>query len=220
MNKNEQFVEELDDTKTNKIERVLDAAFELFSTRGIDSVAMTDIADKSKIGVASLYRYFETKEILAVKTATQAWTKRMEDVLPSLLKSKYKNAKGYEQLEQIFSLFIKLYENHTDFLRFIYLFDSFAVKEKIPRESMVNYEVVILQVKQIISEAIEKGFADGSINDKYKAYGEMLYFTLMHTFFSVAQKLSLSGKMLDMDTKKNGVLQLKLLADVLLSGLK
>ena len=77
MNKNEQFAEELDDTKTNKIERVLDAAFELFSTRGIDSVAMTDIANKSKIGVASLYRYFETKEILAVKTATQAWTKRM-----------------------------------------------------------------------------------------------------------------------------------------------
>ena len=220
MSAEETLVEELDDSKSTKLDRVLDAAFELFSTRGIDSVAMTDIADKAKIGVASLYRYFETKEILAVKTATHAWTKRMDDVLPSLLKSKYKNANGYEQLEQIFALFVKLYENHMDFLRFIYLFDSFAVKEKIPRESMVNYEVVILQVKQIISEAIEKGFADGSINEKYKAYGEMLYFTLMHTFFSVAQKLSLSGKMLDMDAKKNSVLQLKLLAEVLLNGLK
>ena len=144
----------------------------------------------------------------------------MENVLPSLLRPKYKNSSGYEQLQEIFALFIKLYENETDFLRFIYLFDAFAVKEKIPKEAMANYEAKILLVKQIISDAIQKGFDDGSISDKYKNYGEMLYFTLMHTFFSVAQKLSLSGKMLDMDTKKNGSMQLKLLADVLLGGLK
>ena len=217
---NEQFNEELDDTKTARIERILDVAFDLFSTRGIDSVAMTDIADKAKIGVASLYRYFETKEILAVKTATQAWAKRVDDVLPSLLKSKYQHANGLTQLEQIFALFVKLYETQTSFLRFIYLFDSFAVKEKIPKENMVNYEIGILKVKQIISEAIQKGIDDGSINDKYSKCGDQLYFTLMHTFFSTAQKLSLSGKMLDMDSQMNGTGQLKLLAQILLDGLK
>lgn len=216
----EELIEDLDDNKTTKLERVLDCAFDLFSTRGIDSVAMTDIADKAKIGVASLYRYFETKEILAVKTATQAWTKQMEDVLPALLKPKYQNANGYTQLEQIFALFVKLYETQTGFLRFIYLFDSFAVKEKIPKEFMVNYEVVILQVKQIISEAIQKGINDGSINNKYSKAGDLLYFTLMHTFFSTAQKLSLSGKMLDMDSQMNGSKQLTLLSDILLAGLK
>ena len=216
----EQFTEELDDTKTTRIERILDVAFDLFSTRGIDSVAMTDIADKAKIGVASLYRYFETKEILAVRTATQAWSKRVDDVLPSLLKSKYQNADGITQLEQIFSLFVRLYETQTNFLRFIYLFDSFAVKEKIPKESMINYEIGILKVKQIISEAIEKGISDGSINEKYAKAGDALYFTLMHTFFSTAQKLSLSGKMLDMDSQMNGSGQLKLLSQLLLDGLK
>lgn len=212
--------EEMDPQRNARIEKILSSAYELFSKRGIEDVAMTDIADRSKIGVASLYRYFETKEILVVKTATEAWEAQMENVLPALLRPKYKNARGYDQLQEIFALFIKLYENETDFLRFIYLFDAFAVKEKIPKEAMANYEAKILLVKQIISDAIQKGFDDGSINDKYKDYGEMLYFTLMHTFFSVAQKLSLSGKMLDMDTKKNGTIQLKLLADVLLSGLK
>ena len=220
MSQIETLEEEFDPQRNARIEKILSSAYELFSKRGIEDVAMTDIADRSKIGVASLYRYFETKEILVVKTATQAWEYQMQDVLPSLLRPKYKNFTGYEQLQEIFALFIKLYEKETEFLRFIYLFDAFAVKEKIPKEAMANYEAKILLVKQIISDAIQKGFDDGSISFKYKDYGEMLYFTLMHTFFSVAQKLSLSGKMLDMDTKKNGSLQLKLLSDVLLSGLK
>lgn len=220
MSQIETLEEEIDPQRNARIEKILSAAYELFSKRGIEDVAMTDIADRSKIGVASLYRYFETKEILVVKTATQAWEFQMQEVLPSLLRPKYKNSSGYDQLQEIFALFIRLYEKETDFLRFIYLFDAFAVKEKIPKEAMANYEAKILLVKQIISDAIQKGFDDGSISDKYKDYGEMLYFTLMHTFFSVAQKLSLSGKLLDMDTKKNGSMQLKLLAEVLLSGLK
>ena len=220
MSQIETLEEEMDPQRNARIEKILSSAYELFSKRGIEDVAMTDIADRSKIGVAYLYRYFETKEILVVRTATQVWETQMENVLPSLLRPKYKNSNGYDQLQEIFALFIRLYEKETDFLRFIYLFDAFAVKEKIPKEAMANYEAKILLVKQIISDAIQKGFDDGSIGEKYKPYGEMLYFTLMHTFFSVAQKLSLSGKMLDMDTKKNGSIQLKLLADVLLGGLK
>ena len=110
-------------------------------------------------------------------------------------------------------------KKETDFLKFVYLFDAFAVKNKIPKEDMVNYESKILLVKQIISDAIQKGIADGTINEKYIEYGDLLYFTLMHTFFSAAQKLSLSGKMLNMDTKMNGSFQLKLLADLLLKSL-
>lgn len=212
--------DEADEQKSARIERILEAAYELFSTKGIEQVAMTDIAEKSKIGVASLYRYFETKEILVVRTATFAWTTRMEEVFPMFLKPKFKNAKGLDQLTEIFAMFVKLYEKQTDFLRFIYLFDAFAVREKIPKEAFVNYEAKILLVKQIISEAIEKGIADGSINEKFVSTGDRLYFTLMHTFFSTAQKLSLSGKMLDMDKQLNGSAQLKLLSELLLSSLK
>lgn len=206
--------------KTVRIERILDVAFELFATRGIEPVTMNDIASKAKIGVASLYRYFETKEILVVRTATHVWSTRMEDVLPNLVKPKYTNSSGYSQLEVIFALFVKLYEKQTAFLRFIYLFDAYAVREKIPKDKMSNYESRILLVKQIISVAIQKGIEDGSINSKYAKCGDALYFTLIHTFFSTAQKLALSGNLLDMDSQMNGAKQLSLLADILLAGLK
>ena len=221
MEEPEELLDESDGKKKSvRIERILDVAFELFSTRGIEPVTMNDIAQKAKIGVASLYRYFETKEILVVRTATHIWSKRMEEVLPTLVKPKYTNADGYSQLEVIFSLFVKLYEKQMPFFRFIYLFDAYAVKEKIPKDKMSNYEAVILLVKQIISVAIQKGIEDGTINEKYAKAGDFLYFTLIHTFFSTAQKLSLSGNLLDMDSQMNGVKQLTLLSEILLAGLK
>ncbi|MBR5033207.1 MAG: TetR/AcrR family transcriptional regulator [Treponema sp.] len=221
MEETEELLEDEDGKKkTVRIERILDVAFELFATRGIEPVTMNDIAQKAKIGVASLYRYFETKEILVVKTVTHAWSTRMEDVLPNLVKPKYTNADGYSQLKVIFELFIKLYEKQTAFLRFIYLFDAYAVKEKIPKEDMTNYESKILLVKQIISIAIQKGIEDGTINKKYGKTGDILYFTLIHTFFSAAQKLAISGNLLDMDSHMNGAKQLTLLSDILLEGLK
>lgn len=217
----EELLEDLDGKrKTVRIERLLDIAYELFSSRGIEPVSMDDIAQKAKISTSSLFTIFENKETLVVKTATHVWQTRMEDVLPSLVKPKYTNASGYAQLEVIFAQFVKLFEKHTAFLRFVYLFDAYAVKEKIQKDKMSNYESQILLVKQIISVAIQKGIEDGTINKKYAKTGDFLYFTLIHTFFSTAQKLAITGNLLDMDSQMNGAKQLSLLADILLEGLK
>lgn len=206
--------------KSVPVARILDSAFELFAARGIEPVTMEDIAQKARIAPAILNRYFDSKDTLVVKTATHAWTSQMEDVLPNIVKPKYTNSTGYVQLEQIFILFVKLYEKHQDFLRFIYLFDAYAVKEKIQKDQMTNYESKILLVKEIISVAIQKGIEDGSINKKYAKCGDALYFTLIHTFFSTAQKHALSGNLLDMDSQMNGARQLTLLSEILLEGLK
>lgn len=220
MSQREDNLEELDYKTTSKIERILDSAYDLFSARGIEDVSMSDIANKAKVSEDDLYTYFKTKQILVVGAATQSWTQKTEEFIPPLLKPKFKMMKGADQLKEIFALFVKLYEKHSDFLRFVYLFDAYAIKEKIPKESMANYEAKILLVKQIISDAIQKGISDGTINQKFLNYGELLYFTLMHTFFSAAQKLALSGKMLDMDSQMNGILQLRLLSDLMLDSLK
>ena len=59
-----------------------------------------------------------------------------------------------------------------------------------------------------------------SISKKYKAQEKELYYSLMHTLFSVSQKLSLSGKMLKMDEANDEIQQLKLLGKIFLGGLK
>ncbi len=101
MDETEELLEDEDGKKKSvRIEKILDVAFELFSTREIESVTMNDIAQKAKIGVASLYRYFETKEILVVKTVTYALSTRMEDVLPNLVKPNIQTQTAMPSLKQ------------------------------------------------------------------------------------------------------------------------
>lgn len=216
----EKLAEERDEQKNARIDRILAAAFKLFSSAGIEPVAMTDIAKKAEIGVASLYRYFSTKDEIAIRTAIWAWEEQISEIYPSINNDEYTNENGLFRLSIIFSLFKKLYMIQPEFLRFIYFFDSYAVNSGIKQERMIEYENVIGKVQMIVADAINLGIKDNSINKKYIDKTEDLYFTLMHSFFSTAQKLTLSENLLAMNEKSKGSDQLDLLSELLLNGVK
>lgn len=216
----EKLAEERDEQKNARIDRILAAAFQLFSSAGIEPVAMTDIAKKAEIGVASLYRYFSTKDEIAIRTAIWAWEEQISEIYPSINNDEYTNGNGLFRLSIIFSLFKKLYISQPEFLRFIYFFDSYAVNSGIKQERMIEYENVIGKVQMIVADAIKLGLKDNSINKKYIDKTEDLYFTLMHSFFSTAQKLTLSENLLAMNEKSKGSDQLDLLSELLLNGVK
>lgn len=220
MTAKEKYKEEKDKLKSSRISRILESSFELFAEKGIDNVTMTDIAVKAEIGVASLYRYFATKEEIAVQTSIWAWERQKSIILPQLLTDTFNNANGITQLSIIFSMFIKLYENQVKFLRYIYFFDSYAVRIKMEKERLMDYEKTIESTKNVIAASISKGIEDKSIKSKYKESQDVLYFTLMHTLFASAQKLSLSGDMLLMDELVSGKQELELLSALLLDALK
>lgn len=216
----EKLAEERDELKSARVERIMLSSFSLFSHKGIDAIAMTDIAKNAEIGVASLYRYFATKDEIAIRTAIWAWESQKKVIIPMLEDSGYYEKKGLMQLEEIFSLFCKLYQNEPDFFRYIYFFDAYAVCQKIEADRLIPYQKVIQSVQEFIENAIKKGIKDGSISSKYKNKEEQLYYSLMHTLFSTSQKLSLSSKMLKMDKDNDGVEQLKMLAEILIKGLQ
>ena len=220
MTAQEKLAEERDGQKNARIERILLAAFSLFSHNGFDAIAMTDIAKEAEIGVASLYRYFETKDEIAIRTAMWAWESQKKLIMPILNDTGYYTKSGIEELEEIFDLFCKLFQNEPDFFRYIYFFDAYIVCQKIDSDRLIPYQEVIQSVQTVIGNAIHKGIEDGSISKKYKDNEKQLYFSLMHTLFSVSQKLSLTGKMLKMDETNDGVQQLKLLGQILLGGIK
>lgn len=220
MTAQEKLAEERDGQKNARIERILLAAFSLFSHNGFDAIAMTDIAKDAEIGVASLYRYFATKDEIAIRTAIWAWENQKKMILPILDDSGYYKKKGIDQLSEIFDLFCKLYQSVPDFFRYIYFFDAYVVCQKIDSERLLPYQEVIQSVQIIIGNAIHKGITDGSISPDFKGNEKQLYYSLMHTLFSASQKLSLSGKMLQMDETNNDVQQLKLLGKILIGGLK
>lgn len=220
MTAKEKLNEERDEIKLSRMNRILENAFILFSQKGIDTIAMTDIAKKAEIGVASLYRYYETKDEIAIRTAIWAWKKQKKAILPQIFTEEFDSLNGLMQLEKIITLFIELFENEHDFFRFIYFFDSYVARTEITPERLADYEKIIESVQLIVKKSIEKGINDGSINSKFNNETNELYFTLMHTIFSITQKLCLSGNMLNMDKIISGKKELETLKAILIGGLK
>jgi len=212
--------EEQNELKTSRINRILESAFAQFANQGIDSITMNDIAKKAEIGVASLYRYFETKDEVAIRTAIWAWNKQKDFILPGLQNEDFEKASGYCQLEKICNLFGDIYEKQGIFLRFVYFFDSYIVRQKIAYDRLSDYESMILTVQNIIASAMKKGFEDGSLKIEYKDKQNDLYFTMMHSLFSLSQKLALSDNMLEMDSIVQGRTQINLLSSLMLGSLK
>jgi len=48
----------------NKRDDILQAALELFAERQYDGTTVPMIADKAQVGAGTIYRYFESKEVL------------------------------------------------------------------------------------------------------------------------------------------------------------
>ena len=220
MTAKEKYIEEIDELKNTRIKRIFESAFSLFSEKGIDTIAMVDIADKAEIGVASLYRYFSTKDEIAIRTVIWAWEKQKEILLPKLETKDYSNAVGINQLEKILCLFVELYQKQSDFLRLIYFFDSYAVRTKIQPERLCEYEKMIESIKEYVINAIDKGINDKTINNKFKDRKEELYFSVMHALFNTTQKLALSGRLLTMDINNNGIKELETLSEIIINGIK
>lgn len=215
----EKFKEEMGEVKLARMNRILQSAFNLFSEKGIDTIAMTDIAKAAEIGVASLYRYYSTKDEIAIQTAIWIWEKEKKAMVERISDKAFSDKKGLNQIEDIFNLFIELFQTESPFFRFIYFFDSFAVRTQITADRLIEYEAIIMSVQKIIEESIKKGISDGSINKDFENIVNEIYFSLMHTFFSTAQKLSLSGNLLRMDQIHSGCNELKTLSQLLIKGL-
>lgn len=58
-----------------KREAMLDEGFRLFAEKGIEVVPMLDVAKACGIGVATLYRYYNTKLALVLAIGTREWEK-------------------------------------------------------------------------------------------------------------------------------------------------
>jgi TetR/AcrR family transcriptional regulator, cholesterol catabolism regulator len=67
----------LSDEQLERRRRIIDAAFELGAERGYDAVQMRDVAATANVALATIYRYFSSKDHLLVAAMTE-WTSRLQ----------------------------------------------------------------------------------------------------------------------------------------------
>jgi AcrR family transcriptional regulator len=176
--------------------QVVQVARDLFLEQKLETVKMTDIADRAGIGVASLYRYFDTKETIVIAAATLLWREIKEQYLPGLASERFQAQSGILQIRGILELYSQLLAHHQPFLRFLSDFDAYCIQNRVPKARLAAYERSINDFYRPYLTALKKGQADGTV--AMQAEPRLVYLTVNHTMLSLLKKIT-AGEILLQD---------------------
>ena len=131
---------ELTALKSNAVkQRIIDGALLVFSKQGIESVKMTDVAESAGVGVATVYRYFGTKNDLVLAVGVRAW----DEYISKTVKAYDRSLTALESFGFYLESFLDLYRDHKDLLRFNQFFNVYIRSGQLDRGSMGAYIGVI-----------------------------------------------------------------------------
>ena len=136
-------------------EAIIEAAQDLFLENSISGVTISDVAKKAGVGEATVYRYFKTKQNLALQVALKEWG----NVFLSFRNEM--EGDGFRRLSLFYSMFLMTFRKHRDFFAFLFEFDQMVSANETP--DLGGYQKSLLEIKGLYEEAYEIGLQDHSV---------------------------------------------------------
>ena len=169
-----------------KNRRILENGFRIFSEKTIEKVTMADVAKAAGIGIASLYRYYSTKQELVMGVSTWMWSEYMKVALQRAEESRRSGATAAEEFDFYLESFLDLYHNHKDMLRFNQFFNIYLQSEDISEEDKKPYMDVIFAFQRCFRETYLQGQRDGTLRTDLTA--EKMFALSLHLMLAAATR--------------------------------
>ena len=106
-------------------ERTLEAGFRIFAEKGIEAVAMQDVAAACGVGIATLYRYFSAKPAFVIAIGAKKWEEYFLEVEAEYERRGGDLMNAAEELDFYLGCYTTLYREHPDVLRFNQNFNGY-----------------------------------------------------------------------------------------------
>ena len=182
--------------KNKRFEKAVEVSAQLFLKNGIEAVKMTDIADECGIGVATLYRYFGTKNGITIAAMTYMWNE-LNKMFSGIFESKVFLAQtGIKQINDLMRMFAVLYQAHPGFMKLLAEFDLLLSSEDIPKKDLKDYEKSIINFYPTFERAYMTGISDGTVREIPDV--RLFYLSYAHTLMELSKKL-IQGELLPGD---------------------
>lgn len=199
-----------DNLRSKRLGKAVEVSAQLFLKNGIDAVKMTDIADECGIGVATLYRYFGTKNGVVIAAMTYIWNE-LNAMFSGIFESKVFLAQsGIKQVGDLMRMFVVLYQAHPGFMRLLAEFDLLLTSEDIPKSDLKNYEKSIINFYPVFEKSYMTGIADGTVREVPNI--RLFYTSYAHTLMELSKKL-VQGELLPGDDFSHAEEELKTILD-------
>lgn len=190
---------------------IVETAKKLFLGSSISEITIKDISSVSGIGEATVYRYFATKENLAIAVSMSI----QQEILK--VPQDNQNKTGLQQIEDFFNLFKNIFVEHRNYFKFISEFDTLylnSIKNKDNKEYSVSLDMFF----DLFKKSYALGVKDKSvkkINDL-----ELFYYTATHSLLELCKKLASTKSGLKQDLEVGKVSEIEYLISLFTSVLK
>ena len=174
--------------KMTKEQRIMEIAFQLFSEKGIEPVTMLEVAEKSGVGRATLYRYFATKTDLVIAVGAWEWKKYIKEN-NEIYSGVRDRLTGAERLRLYFDTYLDLYRNHRDVLCFNYNINSYLNYDTGTKDQKQPYITVVEQLRQRFHEVYMLGMKDGTL--KPEVPESEMFNSSFHLMLAVASRYAI-----------------------------
>ena len=151
--------------RTTNRNAIISAAIKLFLRDGIDKTTVSQIADEALLSSMSVYRYFGTKQSIAVAVANRLLQEYLEEHRRRCTETEKPGETGHDAFTRIIRAYVDTYEAHPEYVDFLQDMGSYSMREGL------SYDLDYMQYGSIHVEnidrparlALSRGMKDGSI---------------------------------------------------------
>lgn len=179
-------------------ETIIQNAIQLFCERGIESVKLTEISAKSKVGKATIYRYFGNKEKLVLEAFINLWDTIMSKVDEIVEGTpNYSLLTGYEQIKVWIEGFRHLYQVNEDFVLFSYEAKMYLLRHNVKLDKL-QQDTLMQAFRAPCLAALDKGKKDGSI--PVRENSENIFYAIWGSIRGYVVKIVVYDKLYEEDS--------------------
>ena len=195
-------------------QRILEAGFRVFAEKGIEKVAMTDVAEAAGIGVATVYRYYSTKLVFVIAIGAKKWEEFFREVEAEYARRGGERMSAAEELDFYLDAYILLFREHKDILRFNQDFNGYILHAQATEAQLADYLRAVEPFATKFHRLYERGLRDGSIRTDEPE--QTLFHTTMHIMLAMAGRLA-QGVVVRTDDPEDLTKELLILKRMILS---
>lgn len=144
--------------------QLIQAGFQLFSSKGIENVSMQSVADAADVGPATMYNYFKTKVNLVVAISGYIWKSVWDETLGKVGMDEMMKMNAYQLIVQYTDMILHLYQTRPDILKFSSNYKTFVVREGAQKNQLEEHLSPLEPIENLFKIKYEEAKTDKSIN--------------------------------------------------------
>ena len=192
----------------------MDASRKIFLKKGYKNASLVEVADDTKIGRRTIYRYFENKELLLIKVLTNGFddfNKHLENIV-------YEDGiTSSNKLKVLFDNYLSYFLSNPEMLRLMSMVDvnisDFTKESKVYR----NLVATTAFADEILMGILIEAKNDGSVSSNVGA--DVLAITINSSLLALASRVMNNKNLLDKEQGIESTHMLVTLRDLILNSI-